>query len=231
MEQLEIKTYSRAEIGALLGFNPKDAKHFKRNVSSMLAKWGYDFKFNRNEIEIIKKPTTAEDRLKELFYRVYDLSALTDIEEITCFLYLLLTYEDFNTMPWQEREKEMKDIFNLDVSAQRMRRWYKQLTEKNLISKNKNDFAYWMTFYFDGKKTRKILFYNELPQDTKIIDYYYERRKEYLNNCETYTEAMKELWDETHLVIYKCYSTELNRIAEEAELLFSLIEEVIERKN
>ena len=71
MQQLECKTYSRAEIAELLSVNPKDSKHFKRNVETKLQNWGYGYEYNTQSILITSKPETPEakqNRIPDRFH-------------------------------------------------------------------------------------------------------------------------------------------------------------------
>ncbi len=69
MEQLELRSYPRAEIAKVLSVNIRDSRHFKRNIENTLSKWGYGFRYETAAVEILSKPETPEERLAEILYR------------------------------------------------------------------------------------------------------------------------------------------------------------------
>ncbi len=71
MNQLELRSYPRAEIAEVLSVNIKDSGHFKRNVENKLSKWGYGFHYETAAVEILSKPETPEERLAEILYRSF----------------------------------------------------------------------------------------------------------------------------------------------------------------
>ena len=68
MNQLELRSYPRAEIAEVLSVNINDSGHFKRNVESKLSKWGYGFRYETAAVEILSKPETPEERLYDTMF-------------------------------------------------------------------------------------------------------------------------------------------------------------------
>ena len=82
MEQLELKTYTKQELGILLGIPVDD--NFARKVKTLLDKLGYKYNYGKT-VEITYKPTTAIERFKEFVARYLNIDAY-NIYGFACFL-------------------------------------------------------------------------------------------------------------------------------------------------
>lgn len=150
MEQLELKTYTKQELGMLLGI-PVDA-HFARRIKSLLDKCGYKYTYGKT-IEITYKPTTATERLTEFVARYLNIDAY-NIYGFACFLDALITDIDFTAMPWAERIKVLKKDYEAEIPERTLQYWYTKLVDKNLVSKSPESVGFWMTIRADGETFR-----------------------------------------------------------------------------
>lgn len=244
MEQLQMRSYSRQEIAKILQVNINDNRHFKRNVTSKLDSWGYKYNYSKNVVEITEQPQSAIDKLKEIFIREYDLDIRTNAYDMACFIVMLMAYEDFQSMPWEERVKELENTYGVSVTSRTLQNWYSRLLKRNMVASTKYDKTCWVTFYLESGKVR--MFVDEtLEQGRKK---YFDRRKElikeYRNNAysanrqdseninkEAWTYALKKLWEEFHCCYYYCGSIYLNAIGDYAQEIFELVEEITAGRN
>ena len=245
MEQLKLGLYSRAEMAEILNLDIKDTRHFKRNVENKLAKWGYGVIVNRKNIEITKIPTTAEEKLAEIFIRGFDLDIQTEIYSMACFIIMLLEYEDFQSMPWDVRVEELRREYGVSVASSTLKKWNAKLISKNLIAKCNYDKTAWITYYVEGEKFREMITGNEDYE--RDMRNYYQRRRDLVEdykdraytagrddfekiNSEAWSYAFKTLWEEKHCCYYYCCSFYLNAIGEYAQEIYELVDEISARK-
>lgn len=245
MEQLKMGKYTRQEMADILNLDVKDSRHFKRNVENKLDKWGYGVVVNRKDIEITKIPTTAEEKLAEIFIRGFDLDIQTDVYGMACFIVMLMDYEDFQSMPWDVRAEELQKEFAVCIASSTLKKWNAKLINKELVAKCNYDKTYWITFYVDGKKERMMVTGDE-DLEAQMRKYYARRKslvEEYKDNAytagrEDFTEinkeawsfAFKKLWEEFNCCYYKCGSFYLNAIGEYAQEIYELVEEISYRR-
>lgn len=158
---------------------------------------------------------------------------------MACFITLLLNDEGFQSMPWEERAKELQERYNVLITDRTLKNWYSTLLHKNLVTANKNEKTYWATFYIEGKKERIIVedndmigmekYYarrNELVKEYKEKAYLANRKDTKNINSEAYSYAFKKLWEEFHCCYYSCGSICLNAIGDSAQEIYELVEEI-----
>lgn len=221
MQQLEKQFYSREEIAELLTVKITD--HFKRDVINKLDKWGYKYKYSRKGVEITGAPATAQEKLKEIMIRQFDLDIQVDVNAFACFVKLLIDYEDFMNMPWEQRVKEIKEIYNVSVEKRTLERWGNKLISKNLIAKG-FDRVYWSTTYINGKKERIRV--DGDPEAEAEMAAYMARKKELAALSKDFNENFAILWKEFGCCYYSCSSLVLNAIDENIQEICELVDEI-----
>lgn len=157
MEQLELRTYTKQELGIILEI-PIDT-NFARKTKTLLDKWGYKYKYGKT-VEITYKPTTEAERLTEFVARYLNIDAY-NIYGFACFLDALITDIDFTAMPWAERVKVLKEDYEVEIPERTLQYWYKKLVDKNLISKSPESVGFWMTIIADGETHRHKIEQND----------------------------------------------------------------------
>lgn len=242
MQQLEKRLYAREELAEILDLNVKSS-HFARDVKNKLANWGYDFEYNRKGATITRAPETAQERLAEIIIRVFDIDIQVDVYAFACFINLFSCYPEFSTMPWDERVKDLKTVYDVDIAASTLKKWYAKLNKLNLVTKDKTDKTYWKTSFVNGEKRREIVDGNE-KLGLEMTEYL-ETRKELLNEyissalasgkkdykkitAEAWENAQKVLWSTYHCCYYSCGRISLNIIGECAQEIFELVNEISE---
>ena len=241
MKQLEKKFYSRQEIADILDVNIGDNKHFKRNVENKLQKWGYGYEYSRKGVEIIKQPTTAEEKLAEIIIRKYDMDIQIDVYGFACFISLLLEDEEFRSMPWGERERVMREEMDITLSESTLKKWCAKLINMNMIAKITAEKTYWGTCVIDGEKIRFAVSGDESAekQMAEYMDFRNERVQEYTSSAlasgrndygtikkEAWSSALAEAWAKFHACYYGCSSLALNAIGDEAVEIYELVNEI-----
>lgn len=242
MKQLETKYYTRQEIAELLNLNIKSS-HFARDVKQTLDKWGYAWdNYSCKGINIKKAPISAEERLNEIFNRAFNIDIRTNIYGMACFLVELAYYEEFQSMPWAVRAEELKKDFKVSVDERTLRNWASKLIKNDVIARFDSDKTAWISYKVDGVTYRELISGDDnLERDMRR---YYQKRNEYRKqyrqeqliekgredyeavNSESWSFAMKSLWDEFHCCYYYCCSYYLNAIGEYAQEIFELVEEI-----
>ena len=210
MRQLECKTYSRAEIAELLSVNPKDSKHFKRNVETKLQNWGYGYEYNTQSILITSKPETPEAKLREILIRQLNLDIQIDTKAFACFICAFTDIENFASMPWGNRELILQDRYKVCVSERTLRNWSAVLIRNEYLAKSEER-TFWKTEMCGRDKLR-----TPVPEDDPRMAEYFWRKSELLKAWETpapedvWKQIMKQLWNEFNCCYYSCKSFSLN---------------------
>ena len=210
MKQLNLGSYSRAEIAEILGVNIKDTNHFKRNVENKLTKWGYSFKYSRKEVTITRVPTTADEKLAEILIRGYDLDIRIDTNAFAAFFYSLVVFPEFSSMPWEERAVFLKDEFGVCVSDRTLRSWCSRLLQTSTVMKDDSNKTRWITGYYQGEKYRELVDGDDKLEE--VADEYYKDMRELLEQykklekTEKWNIIRKTLWDKHKCCIYFCKS-------------------------
>ena len=213
MQQLECKTYSRAEIAELLSVNPKDSKHFKRNVETKLQNWGYGYTYKTTEITISSKPETPEAKLREILIRQLNLDVQIDPKAFACFICAFTDIENFASMPWGNRELILQQRYKVCVSERTLRNWSAVLIRNEYLAKSEER-TFWKTEMCGRDKIR-----TPVPEDDPRMAEYFRRKSELLKENETpapedkefmWKQTMKQLWSEFNCCYYSCKSFSFN---------------------
>ena len=223
MLQLEQRFYSRMELAEILGVNINDSSHFARNVKDKLTKWGYGFDYKTEGATILSVPTTAEERLKEIAIRQFNIDVQTDSYAFACFISAINELEGFDSMPWETRAKVFSSFSGVKVSDRTLRSWCSKLLKKNAVSKTGGT-TYWKTAYENGRKIQTQVTKEETES-------YYNRRSELVaelvNAGMEQREAMgrvyKCLWSEFNCCYYCCKGFLVTAFSDE-ELMREIIE-------
>ena len=238
MKQLRIGSYTRAEIAEALNVNLADTNHFKRNVEAKLMKWGYSYEYSRKEVKITQIPTTADERLAELLIREYDIDVQIDTYAFSAFLYSIVVFPEFASMPWEERVNWLKEEFEIEVSDRTLRTWCSRLIDSNTIAKDNSYKTRWITGYFNDEKYRMLVDGNKELEESadryqkdkfRLLDEY-----SYLDNKEKWETVRKELWNKYHYCVYYCKGLCLlawdKTSLETMQELIELVNEIAERE-
>lgn len=238
MQQLELCSYSRAEIAKILDVNVDDTNHFKRNVEAKLQKWGYSYEYSRKTVTLTKAPTTADEKLAEILVREYDIDVRIDTYAFAAFLYSLVVFPEFGSMPWEERAKWLEEEFGVEVSDRTLRSWCSRLISTSTVHKDDTYKTRWITSYYNGEKSRDLVDgdkeleeFADGYQQTKLE--LLEKYKE-LSDKEKWNCVRKDLWEKYKCCVYYCKgitltafdSTSLDTMQE----LIELVNEIAERE-
>jgi hypothetical protein len=233
MKQLELRTYSREELADILNININDTNHFKRNVENKLNNWGYSYKYYKRQFEIIRVPTTANERLSEIMQRAYGMDIRIDTIAFAAFLYSLVVYPEFTAMPWQQRCVFLKEEFQVEVSDRTLRAWCSKFISSGYITKDDNSKVRWITGYANGEKYRDIIDGDPLME--QFADNYQQKKSELLKKYKSFPRkerwqmVLKELWDTYHCCIYYCKSLQFSAWNNQMDM--ETLQEMIELVN
>lgn len=227
MKQLNKRFYPRAEIAEITGVNIEDNRHFKRNITNKLDKWGYKYIYEKKGITITIIPLSAEERFNEVLRRDYGFSIYDDTRAFACFLMLFLENEGFNSMPWNMRKQLLEEKYNEDVSISTLKSWYKKLEKSNLLFTDTGKKTAWYTKQTETGTIRKKV---ETPTEKLNKRNWYEKKRKYLKDGLSYTETMKKLWYETHTFYFLCADISLNACGDNAIFILDLVKEWLEGK-
>lgn len=234
MKQLELRTYSREEIADVLNVNIKDTNHFKRNVENKLNNWGYSYKYSRRQFEILRAPTTANERLSEIMQRAYGMDIRIDTIAFASFLYSLVVFPEFIAMPWEERSKFLEEEFGICISDRTLRSWCAKFIESGYIVKDESYKVRWITGYYDGEKYREVIDEDDITMKEYADKYQQEKQKllkkyKDLPPKEKWENVIREMWDKYHCCIYYCKGLQLS--AWDNQMDMETLQEVIELIN
>lgn len=215
MEQLELRSYPRAEIAKVLSVNIRDSRHFKRNIENTLSKWGYGFRYETAAVEILSKPETPTERLSEILCRGYGIDIQVFPEQFAFFIAAFTEIDGFESMPWAERAAAYYDFYGVFVSDKTLRNWCSQLIDRGVIAKM-GGATKWRTYFEGNRKIREPI--QEI--DEVEMESYFERRSElfkgnYITELErglppgaarkaAWKETYADLWAEFNCCFYYC---------------------------
>lgn len=244
MKQLETRFYAREELAAITKVNV-NSSHFARDIKNKLEKWGYSYDNpSRKGMTITRAPETAEEKLKEILYRVYDIDTRIDTKDFACFVAAFLEVEGFEAMPWGERAAILRDGYNVSVDEKTLRSWCNKLIGSNTITKS-DERVYWCTMIEpDGERMRyqvegdeelekEFARYKEMRE--KLIKDHITReiskgREDYkVIKAEAWSKANYDLWKYFNCCFYSCKTLMLSAFDDHNELeeVYELIKEII----
>lgn len=161
---------------------------------------------------------------------------------MACFLYMLAYDEAFQSMPWAVRAEELRNEFGVSVDERTLRNWNSKLMKRDMVAKFNSDRTAWISYKIDGTTYREMITGDEAleEQARKYFKKRNEYRKEYRQremfernredyekiNSESWSYAMKSLWDEFHCCYYYCPSFYLNAIGEHALEIFEIVDTI-----
>ena len=213
MNQLELRTYTRAEIAEALSVNLNDSKHFKRNVENKLSKWGYRYEYTTPAVTITCKPETPKERLAEIVYRCFGMDIQVDTLQFGCFISAFTDIEGFASMPWEERAKAYYKRYGECVDARTLSNWCRHLIEKGIIAVSGDESVAWKTIIIDHKKIRYPL---SASEPNEMYDYFQQRSEIFSEEYQLALDSMKysgftkaqakaEAWKETYKRLWADY--------------------------
>lgn len=232
MQELELRFYSRDEIGAALGIPPKKDQ-FARDVKKRLADNGYSFEWvDRKGVIITGRSDAPEARLKALLVNRIGLDTQVDAVDFALFITAFSAIDDFNSMPWEERVFAITDYCGKYISQSTLQRWAEKLVESGNAAKFRKG-ALWHTARdANGDKHRR-----RVDPDSDEYRAYCDARTGTLKRLEEQGVSVKERWgamirklyDELGSYYY-CPETCLNALGEDAEEIALLVQEIIEKR-
>ena len=157
-ERLELRFYSNKEIAAIAGLDAHD-HNFAETMRTCLTRWCYTFEHKRRRGFVITKvPETPEEQLIEILRRELHVDTKQcNALHFASFMSAFVLIPNFFSMPWPNREKLMKEYYDVTVTDRTMMNWRDKLIARgyiNLVSSNRN---LWHTFLQDGRKVREIV--------------------------------------------------------------------------
>ena len=170
MKQLEQRFYERNEIAELTSVDPEDSKHFKRNVESVLSKWGYGYDWLRSGVTITSIPDTKEAQLQEILIRQFHVDIQVDMYAFACFVTAFNDVPDFACMPWKVRETEYKKYSGKFYSGRTLSSWCRKLIEQGIMVRGSIG-SYWKT-YIDEESQQKM----RMPVDQVEAEQYFQEK-------------------------------------------------------
>lgn len=199
MEQLQERVYTKAEIADFLGINVKD-KNFKRNVENILNKWGYCFEYPpySKTITITYVPE-GENKLAEILIREYGIDTQVDSFEFACFLHAFNYVDNYDSMPWGERARVLKDIYGVEVCDKTLRNWANKLLATNALTKIDSVKSYWRSYKISQTETIR-----ETANKEDYIAFFKYRYDAYIKHIK---EAIIKGDEDLQNIKSKCYTS------------------------
>ena len=146
--------------------------------------------------------------------REYGLDVQIDCYAFSCFVDAFNSIEGFDSMPWEERARELCENYGISITDRTLRNWCSRLISSNIVSKT-STYTCWKTEIIDGVKCRTQVNLDETRE-------YYDRRTELVRKYtidnilsgmgkeearkNAWTAAYCSLWDEFHCCYYYCKS-------------------------
>ena len=196
-----------------------------------LTKWGYQFDWPaRRDITITKKPETAQERLGELMMRQFGMDVQVDVTVFARFLYLLLTYTGFDSMPWFVREAFFQMEYGIHIAESTLRKWASHLIEHEVLLKgDRADGECWKTSHKDGTRVREHIdpesagYLQYKARRTELLDQY---KKEDLSSSEVWKQTYRSLWGEFNCCYYFCPRFAINALGHDIDEVIDWMEKI-----
>lgn len=204
--------------------------NFKRNVENILNKWGYEYNYSRNSIEILKAPTSAQARLNEIMVREFKLDIRMDVIAFAYFIHAFGEIDGFSAMPWGERAELLKGCYGISFSERTLKSWAAKLVERGILTKA-GERSCWRTIKDASGNSNRELVTGDEEAEAEMRAYFNERSeliKAYGNNKEGWARAFIELWNKYGCCYYYCKGFELSAYDNYTEDLFQEIYELVE---
>ena len=205
--------------------------NFKRNVENTLTKWGYEYKYSRNSIEIVKAPESAQARLTEIMIREFKLDIQIDSLAFACFIRAFSEIDGFVSMPWGEREEIFKAAYGIEVSEVTLKRWSAKLVERGILTKQ-GEKRCWRTIINSlGDKSRELVT-GDSEAEAEARAYFADRAKLVKENKDkenAWGIASKQLWNKYGCCYYYCKGFDLVAYDNYTTGLFQEVYELVEQ--
>ena len=147
------KSYSQQEIAQYFNLNFNDKKHYKRNLTRILDKLGYQYQYSSKILYITQPPTTLTI-LKDLLINETTIT-YNDNLNFLCLLLILSDDDTFAEMPNNTKLLYLQQHYNINISLMTLLRYYKILIDNKLIYKEDALSCPWYTYYENGTKIQK----------------------------------------------------------------------------
>lgn len=242
IQKLEKRFYPKDELAEIMNLSSKD-KNFANKVKTRLDNWKYKYNYSRKGVEIIKTPSTVEEKLTELLIRKLDLDIQTYIQAFAIMLYLFATDFDFASSPWETKSIIINKEYGIHVADSTIRYWAKRLIREDILQKNVDEYELWRSYIdeFNIKRQERVS-----DNEEKIAEYeeYKRKRSQYLKEADEayhqehdnslpsparWKETFRRLWEEFHCCYYTVKPFVFNAFYDDDyREIFSLTEDLIQ---
>ena len=205
LAQIEKGLYKNKDLASILQIS--NDKNFKRNIKKIL---------NRNNYN---EGVDFDSSKRGCILFLHDLDVFTESKErnINIYLYCIVKDNYFNTMPWLEKPKYLKNKFGIDVSERTLYRIKDILVNDGIIEKDILNFSIWCSEKVNNG--RDIIRYKPEDNDEK----YQEWKKFFVDykSLEDVDEdkddddiVFREAWSVFHRIYrrYYGYSVKISKI-------------------
>lgn len=154
-EKLESRFYPNTEIATIAGLDAK-GHNFSAKMKNALTLWGYEYEFKpRRGFNITKVPETPEEKLIEILRRDVHIDTQVNPLHFACFMSAFVLIDNFFSMPWPEREKFLREYYDVTITDRTMMNWRDKLGESGYLYHSQSTRNLWHTFVQDGRKVRE----------------------------------------------------------------------------
>ena len=232
-ERLELRFYPREELAAIAGLDVK-GHNFSAQMKRSLDLWGYEYEFKpRHGFTITRVPTTPEERLIEILRRELHIDTQVNPLHFASFMSAFVLIDCFFSTPWPEREKFLREYYDVTVTDRTMMNWRNKLGQSGYLFGGQAERTLWHTVMRDGSKVQE-------KADPESPEYknYCKLRSGILAGYaamgipsrSVWGDMVHQLYDE-HGVYYYCKSIEFNGFKlKELDVIRELTEEILRTK-
>ncbi len=177
---LELRTYAKAELSALLG--NKD----KQGLDRKLKRWDIEFSSTGRGDKLVYEIKKINDEFKVYCMLNFKFAAQTEFNVLAVFVYLFFGDDDFMIQPLGEMSIRM-GIADTAATRQTLGTWKKKFKEYQLFNES-SEYEYYSVSHGIRHKITKgeysmawMAYYNYVKKHSKDSDY-----NEYFAFCEMY---------------------------------------------
>jgi len=232
-EKLELRFYPREELAKIAGLDAK-GHNFSAQMKRSLDLWGYEYEFKpRHGFTITRVPTTPEEQLIEILRRELHIDTQVNPLHFASFMSAFILIPTFFSTPWPEREKLLREYYDVTVTDRTMMNWRNKLGQSDYLHDSQATRNLWHTFLQDGRKVRKIVD----PESPEYKQYcalrsgiLAEYAKMGISARSIWGDMVHQLYHE-HGVYYYCKSIEFNGFKwKELDYIHDLTLEILRTK-